>query len=251
MKSKTCVVTGCCGLIGKSIVDDLISHDYHILGLDINQAALHKLSNSYSTNDFTPLQVDLTNDSSFSCLDEFLSSFDYPVKSAVHAAYPRSAGWGKCLSELRSSDLSEDLSSQLGSAILFSRYILQYFEKHSGGSLIHISSIQGISAPKFEHYEGLSMCSPVEYSAIKAGIISITKWFAKYFSSSNIRVNCVSPGGVLDNQDPLFLKRYRASCTNKGMLHPSDVSAMARYLLSEEAFAINGQNFVVDDGWSL
>ena len=38
------------------------------------------------------------------------------------------------------------------------------------------------------------MTSPIEYSAIKAGIISITKWLAKYYKNKNIRVNCISQG---------------------------------------------------------
>lgn len=251
MSSKFCLVTGCCGLIGLAIVHDLMDSGYHVIGVDIDNSALDKLHASSKHKSFTPLCADLTDDNSFGILGDLLSSFDHPITSAVHAAYPRSAGWGKPLSKLQASDLSFDLMSQLGCAILFSRFILNYFVKNGGGSLIHISSIQGISAPKFEHYEGLPMTSPVEYSAIKAGVISITRWFAKYYTSSHVRVNCVSPGGVLAGQDPLFLQRYRTSCSNKGMLDPSDVSSMVKYLLSEEAFAINGQNFIIDDGWSL
>ena len=81
--------------------------------------------------------------------------------------------------------------------------------KSMGGNLIHISSIQGISAPKFEHYEGTNMSSPIEYSAIKSGVIAITKWLAKKYKNMNIRVNCVSPGGILDNQPIKFLEKYR------------------------------------------
>ena len=42
------------------------------------------------------------------------------------------------------------------------------------------------------------MTSPIEYSAMKAGIISLTKWLAKYYRNKNIRVNCISPGGIKD-----------------------------------------------------
>ena len=57
------------------------------------------------------------------------------------------------------------------------------------------------------------MTSPLEYSAIKAGVISLTKWLARYYSGYSIRVNCVSPGGILAGQPETFLKRYRESCT--------------------------------------
>ena len=117
--------------------------------------------------------------------------------------------------------------------------------------MVYVSSIQGVAAPKFSHYEGTSMTSPIEYSAVKAGIISMTKWLAKYYSGNNIRVNCVSPGGIIDNQSSQFLDRYRQSCTNYGMLSSGQVAEVITFLLSEASFAINGQNVIVDDGWTL
>ena len=140
---------------------------------------------------------------------------------------------------------------QLGGSILFSQKILKCFERQRKGSLIHVSSIQGINAPKFEHYEGTSMYSPIEYAAIKAGIISITRWLAKYYSNKGIRVNCVSPGGIKDNQPVAFQEKYKKSCTNIGLLESEDVAHTIIFLLSRESFAINGQNIIIDDGWVL
>ena len=119
------------------------------------------------------------------------------------------------------------------------------------GNLVHISSIHGISAPKFEHYEGSDMVSPIEYSAIKAGIISIARYLAKYCNNQNIRVNCISPGGILDKQPDSFLKKYRSSCQSKGMLDAVDIAGALSFLLSDHSKYINGQNIIVDDGWSL
>ena len=95
------------------------------------------------------------------------------------------------------------------------------------------------------------MISPIEYSAIKSGIISITKWLAKYYKKNNIRVNCISPGGIFDGQDKIFLDNYNAECNSKGMLDPEDIVGTIIFLISSDAKYINGQNIVVDDGWSL
>ena len=95
------------------------------------------------------------------------------------------------------------------------------------------------------------MTSPIEYTAVKSGIISLTSWLAKYFKNKNIRVNCISPGGILDHQTELFLEKYRSSCTNKGMLDPTDVAGTVLFLLSDQSKYINGQNIVIDDGWTL
>ena len=95
------------------------------------------------------------------------------------------------------------------------------------------------------------MTSPIEYAAIKAGVIAATRWLAKYHSGKNIRVNCISPGGIIDGQPDEFLQRYRASCTNFGMLKADQIATTIVFLLTPEAEAINGQNLIVDDGWSL
>ena len=128
---------------------------------------------------------------------------------------------------------------------------MKQFIEQGYGELIHVSSIQGVQSPKFEHYKNTEMYSPIEYSAIKSGIISMTKWLAKYHKNKNIRVNCVSPGGIKDNQLDIFLKRYKEDCTNIGMLSPDVISNAILFLLSPAANAINGHNLVVDDGWTL
>ena len=65
-------------------------------------------------------------------------------------------------------DLCDNFKMQLASAIIFSKEIIKHFLQSKGGNLLHISSIQGFSAPKFDHYDGTLMTSPIEYSAIKA-----------------------------------------------------------------------------------
>ena len=95
------------------------------------------------------------------------------------------------------------------------------------------------------------MTSPIEYTAIKAGVIAITKWLAVYCKNKSIRINCVSPGGILDQQPQSFLEKYRDSCLSKGMLDAEDVIGTIQFLLSDKSRYINGQNIVVDDGWSL
>ena len=132
-----------------------------------------------------------------------------------------------------------------------SQRIIKFYLEQGYGQLIHISSIQGVSSPKFEHYEKTNMCSPIEYSAIKSGIISIVKYLAKYYKKKNIRINCISPGGILDDQPKLFLDKYNSVCNSKGMLEEQDLNGILSFLISDSAKFITGQNIIVDDGWSL
>ena len=79
--------------------------------------------------------------------------------------------------------------------------------KQNYGNIINIGSIYGFTAPRFEIYEGTEMTTSVEYAAIKGAIINLTKYLASYLGKYNIRVNCISPGGVYDNQPKTFVKK--------------------------------------------
>lgn len=66
-----------------------------------------------------------------------------------------------------------------------------------------------------------------------------------------MRFNSVSPGGIFNNQSEMFIDQYGAHSLSGGLLTPQDVSKVIRFLISEDASSINGQNLVVDDGWTL
>jgi NAD(P)-dependent dehydrogenase (short-subunit alcohol dehydrogenase family) len=95
------------------------------------------------------------------------------------------------------------------------------------------------------------MTMPVEYNIIKHGLISMMKYIAKYYKGFNIRTNCISPGGIFNNQPKEFLEKYNKYALNKGILDKSDINGTLLFLLSDLSKYINGQNIVVDDGWSL
>ena len=78
----------------------------------------------------------------------------------------------------------------------------------NSGSIVYIASIYGVVGPDFNIYEGTSMTMPAAYSAIKGGLISFTKYLASYLGPNNIRVNAVSPGGIFDNQNPIFVNNF-------------------------------------------
>jgi NAD(P)-dependent dehydrogenase (short-subunit alcohol dehydrogenase family) len=95
------------------------------------------------------------------------------------------------------------------------------------------------------------MTMPVEYAVIKSGVLQLTKYLARYLSGDNIRVNAISPGGIADGQAQPFMEAYRSYCLGKGMLDAGDVSGALLFLLSDLSQFVNGQNLVVDDGFSL
>ena len=254
LSGRSILITGAAGLLGSAAARQSFDAGATVYLTDIAADQLTRVHSSLAEVDPSRVFSSVDDISSDQGIDNLFSRVTEKVKfldGAVHCAYPRSAGWGSPFEDLCSSNLFYDLNCQLGVAILLSRKILKVFQDNGGGSLVHLSSVQGVQAPKFSHYVGTSMTSPIEYAAIKSGVISITRWLAKYYSNQNIRVNCVSPGGILADQPKSFCDKYRDSCTNIGMLSPSHVASMIVYLLSSSSVAINGQNIVVDDGWTL
>ena len=76
------------------------------------------------------------------------------------------------------------------------------------GSIVNIASIYGVVGNDFTVYDGTDMTSPAAYAAIKGGIINFTRYLASYFGKNNLRFNCVSPGGIKDQQPNEFIKKY-------------------------------------------
>ena len=250
-KKKTIIVTGGAGRIGSALATDLVKHGHKVLLGDINNSKLLKIKKKLSSKNIEIFQGNLTTKTNIDKFIKFGVRKFKNIDAAVHCSYPTSKKWGARLEDLEEIHLKNDLQNQLGGSIIFSQRIMKYFLKQKKGNLILISSIQGIQAPKFNHYKNLNMTSPIEYSAIKSGIISITKYLSKYYKNKNIRINCVSPGGIKDNQPKLFTKRYRQSCNSKGLLDGEDISKLILFLLSDKSKYITGQNLVIDDGWSL
>jgi NAD(P)-dependent dehydrogenase (short-subunit alcohol dehydrogenase family) len=251
VKNSVVMITGAAGRIGSAIAHGVISQGGKVIFVDVNKAGLEQISASLDEESFSAIVADAgIPDEVDRCIAAGKKKFGR-IDAAIHSAYPRSAGWGTRFENIQQTHLNEDLSNHLGGAILFSQRVLEFFKKQRHGNLVHVSSIMGVVTPKFENYTGTKMTSAIEYTAIKAALIAMTKYLAKYYKGNNIRVNCISPGGILDQQPDSFIEKYRSCCNDKGMLDAEDLVQTALYLLSDSSRFVTGQNIIVDDGWSL
>lgn len=251
LDEKVILITGAAGRLGRALARSAVSAGAKVALVDVNRDQLNDLESVIGCADCFSILADTSSpdeiDRSIASAVERFGRLD----AAVHSAYPRSAGWGTQFEEIKKEHLDEDLSRHLGGAILFSQRMLEFFKTQGHGNLIHVASIMGVVTPKFENYAGTQMTSPIEYTAIKAALIAMTKYLAKYYKGNKIRVNCISPGGILDQQPENFLEKYRACCNDKGMLDADDLVGTVLYLLSDQSRYVTGQNIIIDDGWSL
>ncbi|MCT7481625.1 oxidoreductase [Aliarcobacter cryaerophilus] len=255
LKNKVVVITGGAGLIGKEFVKAVIENGGIAIIADINEQigeeVKENLSKELNTTNIDFIKLDITSKNSLSECILYLDNKYQKIDALVNNAYPRNKNYGKDFFEVEYSDFVENTGLNLGGYFTASQQFTQYFKSQGYGNIVNISSIYGVVAPKFEVYENTTMTMPVEYAAIKSGLIHLTKYMAKYFKGMNIKVNALSPGGILNSQPEAFLEKYKEQCLNKGMLHNSDLKGTLVYLLSDMSKYVNGQNIIVDDGFSL
>ena len=255
LKDKVVVITGGAGLIGKEFVKAVVENNGMAIIADINEElglkARLNLSRELNTSNIDFIKVDITSKNSLNSCIDYLDNKYKKIDALVNNAYPRNKNYGKHFFDVEYEDFVQNLGLNLGGYFIASQQFVLYFKKQGYGNIINIGSIYGVVAPRFEIYKDTHMTTPVEYAAIKSGLIHLTKYMAKYFKWMNIKVNALSPGGIFDNQPDSFLKKYKDQCLNKGMLNDCDLKGTLVYLLSDMSRYVNGQNIVVDDGFSL
>lgn len=255
LNNQVIAITGGAGLIGQEFVSAVASHRGIAVIADIDeqpgQDVKQKLSDKLQTDRIEFVKLDITSKTSIIEAITLINKKHGRIDALVNNAYPRNKQYGRHFYEVTYDDFCENLGMNLGGYFLTSQQFASFFEKQGYGNIINIASIYGVIAPKFEIYEDTSMTMPVEYAAIKAGLIHLTRYMAKYLKRKKIRVNAISPGGIFDHQPELFLEAYGKACLNKGMLNSGDLAGTLLYLLSDLSQYVNGQNIIVDDGISL
>ncbi|MBY0413919.1 MAG: flagellin modification protein A [Bdellovibrionales bacterium] len=249
LKDKVIVVTGGAGLLGQVFCKKISSEGGIAIIADIDLEKASKISSGIPNTH--PVKLDITSKDSINDLISELQKKYGHIDGLVNNAYPRNKNYGKKFYDVTYADFCENLNLNIGGYFLTSQCFLNFFEKQGSGNVVSISSIYGVVAPKFEIYKDTPMTMPVEYAAIKSSLLHLTKYMAKYVAGKNIRVNCISPGGLLDAQPEAFLQKYKDNCLNKGMLNAEDITGSLIFLLSSDSAYINGQNIVVDDGFSI
>ncbi len=253
LSNKTVVITGGAGLLGQTFCMAVAAQGALVVVADIDLDAATNVAERITAlgGRADPASLDITSAISVEALIELVHSRHGRIDAVVNNAYPRNKNWGKKLEDVSYTDFCENLSLHLGGYFLVAQKLAMYFSERGGGVIINMGSIYGTAAPKFELYAGTPMTMPVEYAAIKAGIIQLTRYFAQYFKNKGVRCNALSPGGISDNQPIAFLKQYNSHCGTKGMLDSQDIAGSLVFLLSDEARFVTGQNLIVDDGFGL
>ena len=251
MEGKVAIVTGGNSGIGAAMVKMFVEEGGRVMiaarGEEAGQALAEKLGESAAF-----IRTDVT--------------IEENVKAMVDATVKR---WGRldCLCNNACQGMPrvafEDFDAKafpshmmliLGSVFLGMKYAVPIMKKQRSGSIINIASTAGVT------FDG----SGEIYSAGKAGLIHVTKIWALQAAEYGVRVNCISPGGIIT---PIFWGGYQRKSPEENQLltdrltahyaentpigragMPEDIAQAALFLASDDSSYVTGQNVVVEGG---
>lgn len=237
LKDKVIIVIGGYGLIGREIVADIVRKG----GLAINA----DISAKTDLNEYT-YHLDISDDLSIRNMVLVVKEKYGRIDGLVNSAYPRTKDWGAFFENIDPASWRKNVDMQMNSCFVICQAVLDVMKQQGFGSIVNIASIYGVVGNDFSLYEGYGGTSPAAYCAIKGGIINFSRYLASYYGINNIRVNCVSPGGILDGQHPSFIERYCAKVPMHRMGNPDDIAPAVSFMLSDEAKYITGQNLIIE-----
>lgn len=122
--------------------------------------------------------------------------------------------------------------------------------EHGGGAIVNLASTYGVVSPDPRIYGDSGVNSPVAYAASKAGVINLTRYLAVHWREAKIRVNCLVPGGVFDQQGAEFVKNYTDRTPLGRMAAPEDYQGAVLFMLSQASAYMTGAVVTVDGGWT-
>lgn len=241
LKDKIVIVIGGAGLIGCEIVKDTIKKNAIVINCDI----------AFDTDwELCTYHLDVTSTNAIDKLIKDVINKYGRIDGLVNSGYPRTKDWGTFFENIPFESWGKNVEWQLNSCFYLCQKVLEIMKKQQFGSIVNFGSIYGVVGNDFTIYEGYGGTSPAAYAAIKGGIINFSRYLASYYGKYNIRVNVVSPGGIIDKQHSSFIEKYSEKSPLKRLGKPEEVAPAVSFLLSDESSFITGHNLMVDGGWT-
>lgn len=256
LRDRVAVVTGAAGFIGGAICDALAELNATVVLVDVDeersarQAARLAERGSAAT---MCLAVNLAEQDSVASVAprvrERFGRLDVLVNCAALVGSSELRGWAVDFRDQSADVFRMALDVNLVAPVFLVQSCLDLLRASGHASVINVSSIYGLVGPHQALYEGTSMGNPAAYAASKGALIQMTRWLATTLAPE-VRVNAISPGGILRGQPDSFQQRYVERTPLKRMGREEDLKGAAAFLASDLSAYVTGHNLVVDGGWT-
>jgi NAD(P)-dependent dehydrogenase (short-subunit alcohol dehydrogenase family) len=261
LKNKIALVTGSCGLLGREHCQALSEAGATVIVTDLDQELCRSVA-----EELPGQAVDLTLNVSdqesvseaFSTVLARFGKIDILVNNAALNEKVEScenANEPVYFENYDLKDWEDQIRVNLTGVFLCCKVFGCKMAEQGSGSIINIASTYALSAPDqsiyCDNYGRQRFIKSPAYPVTKAAVLSLTRYLAAYWGRKGVRVNALSPGGVLNGQEEWFISNYNEKAPLGRMALPGDYRGALVFLASEASSYMTGANLVVDGGWTI
>ena len=241
LEGRVAIVTGALGKLGPVWTEALERAGATVVKLDVQEAPGVD-------------QADVTDRASLAAVRERFDTPSILVNNAGIDQPPESGARTYRIEDVPLADFRRTVDVNLVGAFNAIQVFGSAMRDAGRGSIVNIGSLYASIAPEPAFYEHMEadppFLKPAAYGASKAGLLALTRYFARLWGPQDVRVNALSPGGVLGAQDPEFLRKYTARVPLGRMAEPTDLAGALLFLASDASRYVTGHELRVDGGFT-
>lgn len=233
---KIAVVTGANGQFGRFFVEKLLKRNFFVYSLDLNFSYKERINEKQ-------IIVDISNHIEIEKFFLKVKKLDLLINNAGIGVFTP-------FEERTLDEVNDVIGVNLVGPIFMTKSALEIMKRQKYGKIINLASIYGVVSSDYRIYGTSGRNNSEIYTITKAGIVGFTKYLACHYAKYNIQINSISPGGVFNNQDESFVKNYENKTPGGRMATLGDFEDVLEFLISDNNSYTNGQNLVIDGGFT-
>ena len=254
LSAETVVQFGFIGPIGRQFASALAQSGCRLILGDLNESdGLPIIEELKKENkNITFMKIDVTDEEAVKKAANYIETAHGGASVLINTFSKRPTDFNKKFEDSSFLSWNDVMRVNLSATYLVCREMSKQMIKKHYGSIINVASFLGVVAPDQRTYGNSGLNSPAIYTTSKSGVVGLTKYLGAYLGKYNVRVNCISPGGVNPgNVDEEFKKNYEYKVPLGRMGNMDDMKGAVVFLASKASQYVNGHNLVVDGGYSI
>jgi len=250
VSDRTIVLTGACGLAGRTLAPALAHRGAKLVLVDI-AAADPAAAAAALGGDALGIACDVADAEQVGAAARAAVERFGRVDVLVNAHQHKPQGF----LEAQAEDFPEELwdavmDVNLKGVFLACREFGRGMLERGSGSVVNLGSTYGLVSSNPDLYAANSLGNPLVYSASKGGVLMLTRYLGAHWAGRGVRVNCVTPHGILNAHEPDFMRRFEAKSPMGRMMDANELVGAVVFLASDASSYATGSNVVVDGGWT-
>lgn len=259
LDGRVAVVNGGAGRIGSRIAEALVSAGADVAIMDLDAAAGsdqatridREMSSDPRAGKCRSYSVDSTSPDSLRSAQEQIAADLGPATILFNTTQYRGSGfYGSDPADHPLEAWNKVMEVNVTGVLLACQAFYPAMKSAGGGTMINLSSTYGVVSADPRIYGDSGVNSPVSYGTSKSAVLNLTRYLAVHWREHGIRVNCLVPGGVFDNQGEEFVKNYSSRTPLGRMAAAEEYQGAALFMASPASSYMTGSIVTVDGGWT-